>query len=599
MKLNDLLHSQDGSSNFFVNIDEKKDRETSNMEVQRISDQSEFLPTHIHYLMRWEKNTPNKDFLIQPLPNGRVIHYTWRQVAEQVKKMAAHLQSLNLPERSQIAIFGKNSAHWIMADLAIWMAGHVSVPLYTTLNGEGTKYVLEHSETKVIFIGKLDGVGDSWNDVKNIIPEDMPSIRLPLSPEFRDSPTWDEIMSRTAPTENPYYPKEDQLATIIYTSGSTGLPKGVMQSYKSLLSPASELKGTFGVTPKERALSYLPLAHVAERVFIQSSVLICGFTVYFANSLETFIEDLNRAKPTIFFSVPRLWTKFYLGINEKIPLKVQNVLFKLPVVGKVVKNKLLEKLGLNHVRFALTGSAPLPVEIIKWYRNLGLELLEVYGMTENCGYSHITREGQYKSGYVGHVQARVECKIDENGEILVKSPGLMMGYYKNPEKTAEDITLDGFLRTGDMGEIDESGRLRITGRVKDIFKTQKGKYVMPVPIEQKIGNHHMIESVCVGGSSHKQPIAFVMLAEEVRHKLAKDNNRADIEKELIQLKHDINEELEPHEKIDFYVVIMDLWTMDNDMLTPTMKIKRNKIEAKYEPRIAAWVAQNKEVIWEK
>lgn len=558
---------------------------------------AENLPTHLHYLFHWEKIAPNREFLIQPLPNGQVLKYTWRQVTDEVRKMAAYLQSLNFPARSQIAIFGKNSAHWIMADLAIWMSGHVSVPLYTTLNADGTRYVLEHSESKALFIGKLDGIGDSWNDVKGILPTDMLCIKLPLSPDY-DAPTWQDIIEKTAPIEQPYLPHAGELATIIYTSGSTGLPKGVMQSFETLLSPAEELKTTFGVSPADRALSYLPLAHVAERVFIQSSVLICGFTVYFANSLETFIEDLNRAKPTIFFSVPRLWTKFYLGINEKIPLKVQKVLFKVPVLGKLIKKKLLAKLGLNHVRYALTGSAPLPINIIQWYRSVGLELLEVYGMTENCGYSHITRWGGYLSGYVGHVQPGVECKIDENGEILVKSPGTMLGYYKNPEKTAEDLTADGFLRTGDMGEIDATGRLKITGRVKDIFKTQKGKYVMPVPIEQKIANHQMIESVCVGGASHKQPIAFVMLAEEIRHKLKQDNQRDEIEATLITLKNETNLKLDSHEKIGFFVVIMDVWTMDNDMLTPTMKIKRNKIESKYESKIEAWVAQNKEIVWE-
>lgn len=558
---------------------------------------AENLPTHLHYLFHWEKIAPHREFLIQPLPNGQVLKYTWGQVTDEVRKMAAYLQSLNFPARSQIAIFGKNSAHWIMADLAIWMSGHVSVPLYTTLNADGTRYVLEHSESKALFIGKLDGIGDSWNDVKGILPPDMQCIKLPLSPDY-DAPTWQEIIEKTAPIDQPYLPHADELATIIYTSGSTGLPKGVMQSFETLLSPAEELKTTFGVSPADRALSYLPLAHVAERVFIQSSVLICGFTVYFANSLETFIEDLNRAKPTIFFSVPRLWTKFYLGINEKIPLKVQNVLFKVPVLGKAIKKKLLAKLGLNHVRYAVTGSAPLPINIIQWYRSIGLELLEVYGMTENCGYSHITRWGGYLSGYVGHVQPGVECKIDENGEILVKSPGTMMGYYKNPEKTAEDLNADGFLRTGDMGEIDATGRLKITGRVKDIFKTQKGKYVMPVPIEQKIGNHQMIESVCVGGASHKQPIAFVMLAEEIRHKLKQDNKRDEIEAALIALKNETNLKLDSHEKIGFFVVIMDVWTMNNDMLTPTMKIKRNKIESKYESKIEAWVAQNKEIVWE-
>lgn len=560
--------------------------------------QIETCETHLHYLLHWEQQQPNKTYLVQPLKDGSVVEYTWREVARQVRLMASYLKSLDFPAHSSIAIYGKNSAHWIIADLAIWLAGHVSVPLYTTLNAEGAAYVLEHSEAKLFFIGKLDGTTDSWNSVKMIIPEHMPCIRLPLAPDY-PAPSWDEIIAKTIQAEHLPLPQADDLATIIYTSGSTGLPKGVMQSFATLTRPTHSLSGTFGVTANERTLSYLPLAHVAERMFIESASLAAGFTVYFANNLETFVQDLKRAKPTIFFSVPRLWTKFYLGINEKIPLSAQNILFKIPILGKVVKKKLLSKLGLNHIRFALTGSAPLPIDIIKWYRNLGLELLEVYGMTENCGYSHVTRTGQYAEGFVGHVQSGVQCKIDENGEILVKSPGTMLGYYKNPEKTAEDLREDGFLRTGDMGEIDASGRLKITGRIKDIFKTSKGKYVMPVPIEQKLGNHGFIESVCVGGASLPQPVAFVMLAEDLRHQLADGKlQRESVEQELTQLLEEINAQLEAHEKLAFIVVIKNLWTMENDLLTPTMKIKRNKIEALYQQSLEGWASKQQKIIWE-
>lgn len=557
----------------------------------------EFHDTHVHYLLHWEKQLPQKDVFVQPLANGNVVHYTWSEVAQQVRSMASYLQSLNLPEKSAIAIYGKNSAHWLMADLAIWMSGHISVPLYPTLNAEGAAYVLNHSEAKLLFIGKLDGKADSWNEVKTIIPQDLACVRLALSPEF-DAPQWNDIVQSVAPLENPVLPNKNDLATIVYTSGSTGVPKGVMQSFATLLSGARELRLTYQVTTSDRALSYLPLAHVAERIFIQSSLMVCGFTVYFANSIETFVEDLNRAKPTLFFSVPRLWTKFYLGVNEKIPLHIQKILFKIPVLGKLVKKKLLTKLGLNHVRYAFTAAAPLPTDIILWYRNLGLELLEVYGMTENCGYSHVTRVGQFASGYVGHAQPKVECKIDENGEILVKSPGTMLGYYKNPEKTAEDMTEDGFLRTGDLGEIDAEGRLKITGRIKDIFKTSKGKYIMPVPTEQKIGNQALIESVCIGGSSQPQPVAFIMLAEDIRNSLKQNPKRDEIENTLKALRVKINEELEPHAKISFFVVVNEAWTMENDLLTPTMKIKRNKIESRYEPFLDAWAQQKREVVWE-
>ena len=553
--------------------------------------------SHVHGLLHWEKNLPNKTALVQPLVSGQVISYTWADVANQVRCMATYLLSLNLPHGTSIAIYGKNSAHWIMADLAIWMAGHVSVPLYPTLNVEGATYVLEHSDAKVLLIGKLDGKTDSWNDVKDHIPAHLTCIRLALAPEF-DAPKWDDIVKNTAPLAEPILPEPNQLATIVYTSGSTGLPKGVMQSFATLLSGARELQMKYQATDTDRALSYLPLAHVAERIFIECTLMISGFTVYFANSLETFVDDLNRAQPTLFFSVPRLWTKFYLGINEKIPLHVQNVLFKIPVLGKIVKKKLLTKLGLNKVRYAFTASAPLPTDIILWYRNLGLELLEVYGMTENCGYSHVTQEGNFAAGYVGNVQPKVECKIDENGEILVKSPGTMLGYYKNAEKTAEDITADGFLRTGDLGEIDASGRLKITGRIKDIFKTSKGKYVMPVPTEQKLGNNELIESVCVGGSSQPQPVAFIMLPEEIRHQLKQNSKNVEIENSLKLLRNSINETLESHEKISFFVVVNEPWTMENDLLTPTLKIKRNKIESRYEPFLNQWAAQKQEVVWE-
>lgn len=553
--------------------------------------------SHVHGLLHWEKNLPNKTALVQPLVSGQVISYTWADVANQVRCMATYLLSLNLPHGTSIAIYGKNSAHWIMADLAIWMAGHVSVPLYPTLNVEGATYVLEHSDAKVLLIGKLDGKTDSWNDVKDHIPAYLTCIRLALAPEF-DAPKWDDIVKNTAPLAEPILPEPNQLATIVYTSGSTGLPKGVMQSFATLLSGAHELQMKYQATDTDRALSYLPLAHVAERIFIECTLMISGFTVYFANSLETFVDDLNRAQPTLFFSVPRLWTKFYLGINEKIPLHVQNVLFKIPVLGKIVKKKLLTKLGLNKVRYAFTASAPLPTDIILWYRNLGLELLEVYGMTENCGYSHVTQEGNFAAGYVGNVQPKVECKIDENGEILVKSPGTMLGYYKNAEKTAEDITADGFLRTGDLGEIDASGRLKITGRIKDIFKTSKGKYVMPVPTEQKLGNNELIESVCVGGSSQPQPVAFIMLPEEIRHQLKQNSKNEEIENSLKLLRNSINETLESHEKISFFVVVNEPWTMENDLLTPTLKIKRNKIESRYEPFLNQWAAQKQEVVWE-
>ncbi|HEY0972927.1 MAG TPA: AMP-binding protein, partial [Solimonas sp.] len=324
-----------------------------------------------------------------------------------------------------------------------------------------------------------------------------------------------------------------------------------------------------------------------------------GFHVYFAESLDTFVADVQRARPTIFFSVPRLWTKFQLGVEAKLPKKKQKILFRIPILGGKVKRKILQGLGLDQVRIALTGAAPLPPPTIAWYRSLGLELLEAYGMTENMAYSHFTRPNAARIGYVGQANIGVECRIDpQTHEVLVKSPGQMMGYYKEPQKTAECMTADDFFRTGDMGEIDDQGRLRITGRVKELFKTSKGKYVAPVPIENKLGAHPKIEAVCVGGADQTATFALVLLSEESRKHVAAGGNRDEIAAELATLLEHVNATLDPHEQLQFAVVVKEAWNIDNGFLTPTMKIRRNIIEKRYQPQVDRWFQTRQPVIWE-
>ena len=227
--------------------------------------------TSLHCLYHWAQETPDNVYLTQPYANGDVEDITWRQAADQVSRMAAHLRSLDLPARSNIGILGKNSAHWILADLAIWAAGHVSVPLYPTLNGETAAYVLEHSEAMLLFLGKLDGKADGWNDIKSHIPDALPIISLPMSPRD-DTPAWRDLIAGQAP-EQPGMPAPDDLATIVYTSGSTGRPKGVMHSFRTMISVADGLQQLFPVSSDERMLSYLPLAHVAERAAVQTQSL--------------------------------------------------------------------------------------------------------------------------------------------------------------------------------------------------------------------------------------------------------------------------------------------------------------------------------------
>lgn len=551
--------------------------------------------TSLHCLYYWAEESPERTYLTQPYPDGSVEDISWKQAADQVSRMAAHLKSLGLPERSNIALLGKNSAHWILSDLAIWAAGHISVPLYPTLTGESAAYVLEHSKAKLLFLGKLDGTADGWNDIKGHIPSDLPIISLPMSPR-NDTPKWRDLVASNEPV-TPELPDEDAVATIVYTSGSTGRPKGVMHCFRAMMSVADGLRQMFSASPDDRMLSYLPLAHVAERAAVETQSLFFGFHVYFADTLDTFQQDLQRARPTFFFSVPRLWMKFYLGVNAKLPPKKQKLLFSIPFVRSAVKKKILKQLGLYHCRAALTGAAPLSEEIILWYRNLGLELLEVYGMTENFGYSHVGRPGRARIGYVGEANPGVEHRIAEGGELEVKSPGMMLGYYLNEEKTREDVTDDGFLKTGDMGEISADGYLKITGRVKDLFKTSKGKYVVPVPIENRF-NHPAVEVVCVAGANQPQPCLMLLLSEEVRDALEGGMDRAELEQELLSELNSVNEGCEAHEKLPFVVVVKEPWTMENGMLTPTMKIKRNVIEDVYSRKMDSWFGQGKKVIWE-
>jgi long-chain acyl-CoA synthetase len=391
----------------------------------------------------------------------------------------------------------------------------------------------------------------------------------------------------------------DEMATIVYTSGSTGQPKGVMQSFRSFNVCGTLMNDIAHASESDRMLSYLPLAHVAERLVVENNSTYYGFHVFFAESLATFVTDLRRAQPTIFFSVPRLWTKFQQGVTSKLPQKKQDILFRIPILGRRVKRKILEQLGLQDVRIALTGAAPLPPPTIAWYRGLGLELLEAYGMSENMAYSHFTRPGEARVGYVGHANKGVECRIAaDTGEIQVKSPAEMMGYYKEPEKTAECYTPDGFFKTGDMGEVDAQGRLRITGRVKELFKTSKGKYVAPVPIENKFGSHPKVEVVCISGANQPATFALVLLSEDTRKYLSTGGDRNALSTELTALMDQTNAALDPHEQMEFVVVVKEAWTIDNGLLTPTMKIKRNVIEKRYEPRVESWFKARQKVIWE-
>lgn len=553
-------------------------------------------PDHLalQRLHHWEKTTPDRTVFTQPMGGGVVRQMTWREVMDETRRMAAHLQSLGLPKGSRIAILSKNCAHWLMTDWAIWMAGHVSVPLYPTLAADTIRQILTHSESKLVFVGKLDG----WDAMKPGVPAELPCISYPLSPP-NDYPTWDDIIRRTEPLQGSPVRAGDELSTIMYTSGTTGNPKGVMHSFATFAWSIQAGLKRVPIDASARMLSYLPLAHVAERTLVEHGLLATGMSVFFAESLDTFTADLQRARPTVFFSVPRLWVKFQQGVQAKMPPAKLERLLKIPILRGIVRKKILSALGLDQCRFAAGGAAPMPPELLAWYAKLGLPIIEVYGMTENCGVSHATVPGVQRPGTVGLPYEGVQSRLDPaNGEIQMKSPGLMLGYYKEEGLTRETFTPDGWLHTGDKGQLESDGYLRITGRVKDLFKTSKGKYVAPAPIEDRLVMHATVEACVVTGANLGQPLGIVMLNAEAAQRARDAAARSAMEASLVEHLASVNAPLDPHEQLDCLVVVTQPWTVDNGFITPTFKVKRNRIEEVYASKYDGWVASRRKVVWE-
>jgi long-chain acyl-CoA synthetase len=552
--------------------------------------------TQLDRMYEHERTRGAEVWLTQPTQDA-LLQLTYAQAMKEVRAMAAYLRGLGLAPGSHIVIFAKNNAWWFLADLAIWMAGHVSIPLYPVLTPETIRQIVTHSGAKLAFVGKLDGL----ETMAPGLPDDVAIIRLPLapsispSPQFQAAKQWADIVATTEPLRDNPTRRPDELATIIYTSGTTGVPKGVMHSFASLCSAqgyVDELK----IDRHERMLSYLPLAHSLERTLVEMTSMLVGFQVYFAQSLEHFVDDLRRARPTLFVSVPRLWHKFQAGVFAKMPPKKLARLLKIPILRGIVRKKILEGLGLGAARFAGSGSAPIPADLIAWYRGLGLELLEGYGMTENSSYSHMTRPGDVRVGYVGQPQPGVTQKLSPEGEILVKSPGNMLGYYDAPELTAEILDAEGFVHTGDLGSIDDRGRLKITGRMKELFKTSKGKYVAPAPIENELLLHEALELVCVTGGDRPQPFALAILAEHVRV-ASRAGGRGQTEAALLEHLDRVNAGLDQHERLDRLIILADAWTIENGMLTPSLKIKRAAVEARYAPHVESWHQGRSRVVW--
>ncbi|MFT3846981.1 MAG: AMP-binding protein [Lacibacter sp.] len=541
----------------------------------------------LNEFLRNVQQIPNDVFLRQPF-NGQWKEWTWKQADDECRRVASAIKLLGLAEKTHIAVLSKNCAHWIMADIAIMMAGCVSIPIYPTLTAHAIQPILEHSDAKAIFIGKLD----DFSTQEESIPVNF--IRIGFDDyERKEQYNWNELIAQHQPLQEVHHWTADEILTIIYTSGTTGNPKGVIHTagnFDAVLTIAiKELK-----LPKRSAMfSYLPLSHIAERTGIEFDGLYSGSTISFSESIQTFAKNVEEIQPHVFFAVPRLWGKFREGILHKIPQNKLSILLAIPFVNTFIKKSIRKKLGLSRASHIYSAAAPISVDMLQWYDKLGVTIIQALGMTEDCVYAHFERPYAYRHGSVGKPFEGLHVKISEEGELRVKSPSIMKGYYKEAEMTAEVFDEDGYLKTGDLCEYDHDGFLFVTGRVKDQFKTDKGKYISPAPIELKLLANTDIENVCVVGMGIPQPIALVTLSEA-----GKQKTKEQIVESITISLNNVNPSLEHYEWVEKAIIMKENWSVENGLLTPTLKVKRNQVEKLHQPFYTTWFDHHETVFWE-
>lgn len=541
-------------------------------------------------ILKWAQERPNDVYLTQPI-NREIKEFTYFEVADQALSLVSALRGLGLEPKDKVALLSKNCAEWFICDLALMLGDYVSVPIFPTAGSDTIEHCLTHSEAKAIIVGKLDDDAATLEVLGK--HQQLISIALPYDSAPSCQYEFNTLIDSHQPsTERPQH-TDDTLMSLVYTSGTSGLPKGAMLTYGGFTWCASKIVEHIGLQENDRLFSYLPLAHITERVYVLGSSVLGGVPTSFAESLDTFIDDVKAHKPTLFISVPRLWTVFQQRILEKMPQKKLNILLAIPFLNSIVKKKIIAGLGLENARVLGCGSAPISPSLLHWYRSVGMNITEAWGMTETFAYSTINYPFRAdKIGTVGAVGPGVDVRIADDQEIMVRGKGLFSGYYKNDQATQESFDDEGWLHTGDIGSLDDEGYLSIEGRKKDTFKTAKGKFVSPVPIEKKIFEHSRVEMMCLIGLGLPAPILLI-----IPHSF-KNFDRERYERKTVKIINQINDGLESHAKIKGVLMIKEPWSIENGILTPTLKIKRHILEKKYHDVGANWPS-DKFIVWEE
>jgi long-chain acyl-CoA synthetase len=562
------------------------------------------------------------------------IPASWRDYLAQVRQAARALTALGVKPGDVICILGFNRPEWVIFDLAGMLVGGAAAGIYTSNSPGEVKYILEHAEANIVLLEDQE----QWEKVRQVRHElpDLSCVVMMKGVKIDDPMVieWDSFMARgneigeEVIDERLNGLKMDQLATLIYTSGTTGPPKGVMLSHENLAWTAKVAQELFDLKPSDSTLSYLPLSHIAEQMFTIHAPITVGYPVYYAESGLKVADNLKEVQPTLVFGVPRVWERFYAGVTArlkestgvraKIATWAQGIgrrvsalrnkgqeptgllALQYKVADRLVFAKVKQALGLNNIRICVSGAAPIAKEIPEFFSGLDVTIFEVYGQSEDCGPTTINRPRATKFGTTGQIWPGSEIKIAQDGEILVKGPHVFMGYYKNPEATAETL-VDGWLYSGDLGYFDEEGYLIITGRKKEIIITSGGKNIAPKNIEAALKNLDLVADAVVIGEQRRYLTALLTLEEGAMSKFAQEHGLEGQEWHthplvIAEIQKGIDEQVNPLfarvEHVRQFRILPRNFTVEHGELTPTLKIKRRVVNEHFATEIESMYASS-------
>jgi long-chain acyl-CoA synthetase len=588
--------------------------------------------TIVHRLLSQAERRPESPALYEKR-DGVWRSISYRRYADTVKRVGRALIALGVEPGGTVSMLGFNRAEWVYMAVGVMAVGGAGAGIYTTCSPSEVAYIVGHAESKVVLVENEE----QWRKIEKEL-DHLPLLQHVVLMRDVRGVTHDKVLSWEAFLEKADLVSEERLlerthalepkglAVLIYTSGTTGPPKGVMLSHEALAFTAGVAKKVGDLKPQDCSLSYLPLSHIAEQVFTIHAPITCGASVYFAESLEKVPENLKEIQPTVFFGVPRIWEKFHAGISGKMAgakgakkLLVEwarrvgtrvsdlrargheprGVLAAEYALAKgLVFDKLKPAIGLGRARLCVSGAAPIAREVLEFFASLDITVLEVYGQSEDCGPTSFNLPGRTRFGTVGPAIEGVEVKIAADGEILVRGPNVFLGYYKEPEATAEAL-VDGWLHSGDLGAFDAEGFLTITGRKKEIIITAGGKNIAPKNIEAALKNHPLVSEAVVIGDRRKYLTVLVTLDPEAATAFAKDKGlpterlhelpavRDEIERAI----EEVNRDLARVETVKKFTILERAFGVDSGELTPTLKVKRKVVGEKYSAQIEAMYAE--------